>query len=85
MSYLYAFILFMGFLWQEYLSGLPFSPLVDHILSTLPTMTCPSWVALHGVTHGFIELCKSLHHGKTVIYKAEYPQDPQLKIMHSDI
>ena len=66
----------MGFQCQEYLSGLSFSPLVDNILSTLSTMTCPSWVALRGMTHGFIELCKPLHHGKAVIYKVEYPQDP---------
>ena len=35
----------MGFSRQECCSGLPF-PLVDHILSELSTMTCPSWVAL---------------------------------------
>ena len=41
------FILCMGFSRQEYWSGLP-SP-VDHILSDLPTMTQPSWVAPHGM------------------------------------
>ena len=40
------FILFMGFSRQEYWSGLPFPSPVDHILSDLSTMTCPSWVAL---------------------------------------
>ena len=60
----------------EYWSELPFPPSVDHVLSELPLMTCPSWVALHGIAHGFIELCKPLHHGKAVIYKVEYPQDP---------
>ena len=38
------FILFMGFSRQEYWSGLPFPSPVDHILSYLSTMTCPSWV-----------------------------------------
>ena len=41
-------ILFMGFSRQEYWSGLPFPSPVDHILSDLPTMTRPSWVAPHG-------------------------------------
>ena len=36
------FILFMGFLRQEYWSGLPFPAPVDHILSALPTRTNPS-------------------------------------------
>ena len=39
------FILFMQFSKQEYWSGLPFPSPVDHILSDLSTMTCPSWVA----------------------------------------
>ena len=43
------FIRFMGFSRQEYWSGLPFLSPVDHILSELSTMTCPSWVALHGM------------------------------------
>ena len=43
------FILFMGFSWQEYWSGLPFPSPVDHILSDLSTMTHLSWVAPHGV------------------------------------
>ena len=38
------FILFMGFLRQEYWSSLPFLSPVDHVLSELFTMTCPSWV-----------------------------------------
>ena len=52
----------------EYWSELPFPPSVDHVLSELPLMTCPSWVALHGIAHGFIELCKPLHHNKAVIH-----------------
>ena len=31
---------------------------VDHVLSELSTMTPPSWLALHGMTHSFIELDK---------------------------
>ena len=39
------FILFMGFSRKDYWSGLPFPSPVDHILSDLSTMSCPSWVA----------------------------------------
>ena len=56
------FILFMGFSRQEYWSGLPFPSLVDHVLSELSTMTRPSWVALHGMAHSFIELDKAVVH-----------------------
>ena len=56
------FILFMGFSRQEYWSGLPFPSPVDHILSELSTMTCPSWVALHGMAHSFSELDKAVVH-----------------------
>ena len=56
------FVLFMGFSRQEYWSGLPFSSPVDHILSELSTMTHPSWVALHGMAHSFIELEKAVFH-----------------------
>ena len=52
----------MGFLRQEYWSGLPFPSPVDHILSEFSTMTCPSWVALHGMTNSFTELWKALCH-----------------------
>ena len=56
------FILFMGFSWQEYWSGLPFPSPVDHILSELSTKTHPSWVALHGMAHSFFELDKAVVH-----------------------
>ena len=56
------FILFMGLLRQEYWSGLPFPSPVDHVLSELSAMTCPSWVALHHMAHGFIELDKVVLH-----------------------
>ena len=47
------FILFMGFSRQEYCSGLPFPSPADHVLSELPTMTYPSWVALIWRTDSF--------------------------------
>ena len=59
--YFSVFILFMGFSKQEYWSGLPFLSPVDHVLSEL-SMTCPSWVALHGMAHSFIELDKAVVH-----------------------
>ena len=58
----WLFILFMGFSRQEYWSGLPFPSPVDHILSDLSTMTCPSWVGLHVMAHSFIELDKAVVH-----------------------
>ena len=63
------YILFMGFSWQEYWSGLLFPPLLDHIFSELFTMTCLSWVALHGMAHSFIGLRKPVHHDKAVFVK----------------
>ena len=54
------FILFMGFSRQENYSGLPFPSPVDHVLSELSTMTHPSWMALHSMAHGFIELDKAV-------------------------
>ena len=56
------FILFMGFSRQEYWNGLPFPPPVDHVLSEFSTMTRLSWVALHSMAHGFIELDKAVVH-----------------------
>ena len=47
-SFLPFFVLFMGFLQQEYWSGLPFPPPVDHSLSELFTMTHLFWVVLCG-------------------------------------
>jgi len=52
-------------------SGLPFSSPVDHVLSELFPRTCLSWVALHGMAHGFIELCKPLSQDKAVMYKID--------------
>ena len=56
------FIVFMRFSRQEYWIGLPFPSPVDHILSEISTMTCPSWVALHDMSHNFIELDKVVAH-----------------------
>ena len=56
------FIPFVGFSRQEYWSGLPFPSPVDHVLSELSTMTHPSWVALNGMAHSFIELDKAVIH-----------------------
>ena len=44
----------MSFSWQVYWGGLPFTP-EDHVLSELSGMTHPSWVALHGMAHSFID------------------------------
>ena len=58
----FLFILLRGFSSQEYWSGLPFPSPVDHVFSELSTMTRPSWVALHGMAHSFIELEKAVVH-----------------------
>ena len=47
---------------QEYWSGLPSTFPVTHVLSELSTMTHPSWVALQGMAHSFIELDKAVIH-----------------------
>ena len=49
-------IWFVGFSVKECLSGLSFPSSVDHVLSELSIMTCPSRVALHSMAHSFIEL-----------------------------
>ena len=63
------FILSMGFSGQEYWRGLSFPPPENYILSEIFTMTCPSWMALHGIAHSFSELHKPLHHHKAVIHE----------------
>ena len=77
--YFCLFILFMGLWRQEYWSGLPFASPVDHILSELSTMTHPSWVALHGMAHSFIELHKPLHLNKAVICEGDKMHYLELK------
>ena len=66
MSYLLPCCLVRGVLEASIQSGLPFPAAVDHVLSELPTMTCPSWVAPHGMAHSFTELHKPVCH-KVVI------------------
>ena len=56
------FMWFMGFSREEYWSSMPFLSPVDHILSELSSMTCPSWMALHGMAHSSIELDKTVVH-----------------------
>ena len=58
-----------GVLQAKIRGGLPSPPPVDHVLSELLTMTRPSWVALHSMTHSFIELHKFLHHDKAMIHE----------------
>ena len=59
----------MGFLWQEYWSGLPFPPPVDHVLAELFTITC--WVDLHSMAHCFLEFRKPLRQDKAAIQESE--------------
>ena len=65
-------ILSLGSSRQEYWSGLSFPPPVFYVLSELPTVACPSWVALHDMAHSFIELCQPLLHNKAVIHEGAY-------------
>ena len=49
-------------------------------------MICPSRVALHGMAHSFIELCKALHQDKAVIYEASilWPPDVESQLIGKD-
>ena len=58
-----------GILTARVLEWFAFPLPVDHVLSELSTMACLSWVALRGMAHSFIELCKSLCHDKAVIHE----------------
>ena len=64
-------IQFIGFSQQVHWGGLSFPSPVDHVLSELSTMTHPSWVALHGMAHSFIKLCKPLCYDKAVIHEGD--------------
>ena len=66
---LFRLLTFVGLLRQECWSGLPFPLPVGRFVSELSPMTCPSWVALHGVAQSFTELHKPLHHGKAAIHE----------------
>ena len=74
------FILFMEFSRQEYWSGLPFPSSVDHILSELSTMTLPSWVALHGMAHSFLELDKVVVHVISFVSFYGYLLNPRTSV-----
>ena len=56
------FLTVLGVFRQEYWSGLPFLSSMDHIFSEVSTMTHPSYVALQGMVHSFIELDKAVVH-----------------------
>ena len=43
-----------GILKARILKWFAFPSPVDHVLSELSIMTCPSWVALHGMAHSFM-------------------------------
>ena len=64
----------MEFSRQEYWSGLPFPPPVDHVLSELITVTCLSWLALHSIAYSFTELHKPLRCDKAVIREGAVPK-----------
>ena len=76
----------MVFSRQEYWSGLPCPSPVDHILSDLSTMTCPSWVALCSMAHSFIELGKAVVHVITLVsflwlwFQSVWPLMPSLRV-----
>ena len=78
----HLFILFMGFLRQEYWSGLSFLPPVECILSELSTVIHLSWVILQGMVHSFTELHKPLHHDKAVIHEGEAFQRAHFKYFY---
>ena len=76
------FILLMGFSGQEYWSGLPFPPTVDHILLEHSTLTRPPWMALCAwpvallsyaslftmTRMWFMKVCKEMDFFKSVCY-----------------
>ena len=59
---MFFILLFHGILKARILKWLaiPFS--CAPVLSELYTITCPSWVALQGMAHGFLELDKAVVH-----------------------
>ena len=44
-------------------------------------MTHPSWTALHGMAHTFIELCKPLCYNKAVIHEVGVALRHEKKLM----
>ena len=41
---------------------------MDHVHSELSTMICPTWVALQGMAHSFIELHKAVIHVINLVF-----------------
>ena len=62
LSFFLPFHAVHGVLKARMLKWFAIPPPLDHVLSELSTMTCPSWVALHGMAHSFIELDKAVVH-----------------------
>ena len=62
MSHVFAFHTVHGVLKARILKWFAIPSAVDHILSDLSTMTCLSWVDLHGMGHSFIEIDKAVVH-----------------------
>ena len=58
-----------GVLLARILEQVAFSHPVDHVLSEPFTVTHLSWVALHGMAHSFIKLCKLPCHDKALIHE----------------
>ena len=81
------FILLVGFSRHIYWSGWPFPPPVDHALSELSAMICPSWMVLHSMAHSFSELCKPLCHNKAVIHEggSSRPQCPHSLVSNKNV
>ena len=66
----------MRFSPQVVLGDLPLLPPVGHVLSELSAVTHPSWVALHGMAHGFTELHKPLLHDRAVVREGDMRMMP---------
>ena len=62
----------MGFLQHKYWSGLPSPPPVHHVLSELSPITHPSWVALHGMAHSFIDYKSPFNTTRLLSMKGRY-------------
>ena len=61
-----------GVLVARILEWVAILPPVDHVLSELFTLSCLSWLVLHGMAHRFTELRKPLCHDKAVIHEGVF-------------
>ena len=73
-----------GVLEARILEWFAIPPLVDHVLLELSTVISPSWLALHGMAHSFVELHKPLHHNKAVIHEEEDMHN-QVKTIYQNV